>query len=444
MQVFTALQCENCAFPLDPTFRLDRFIGPVCRTSVAPILGLREGLCGFGVGCRGGIFIAVAQRQFRPQPPGESAVASAFEKSLGAGIVTLLIIHRRQPIGVFEAATGAVFQEFDQFFLVRRFIAERPALTTEQRCGDKLLHRFVFQQSCQLTLGQLRQLIHQLLERGVAYRRTVQVLRLIQFDRAGPIASGAQYPRFFPEAGDAELQRIAETVDAQLASLTKCFARFFQRLDPVVRLGADGKPGAPQGVRGPRAAQGALIRRQRQQPVEILNRQLMIACCERHRACHVKTNLRWQTGTLRLDLTRIRQTAQLFDQRLLFWLEPDLLGLFTLFDRFSRLRIGFVRVVGRGGDVLQPRDGFTQATQLKVEVALRQLRHRLPAIIEQAHREVRAAGQRRTQRQAEAQAEQMAGPVTGQHANLLDQYLRNAPNQWRAARSLAIGRREGG
>ena len=53
--------------------------------------------------------------------------------------------------------------------------------------------------------------------------------------------------------------------------------------------------------------------------------------------------------------------------------------------------------------------------------------HSLLAV--QAHREIRPTGQRRTQRQAEAQAEQMAGPVTGQHANLLDQYWRNAPNR---------------
>ena len=85
-----------------------------------------------------------------------------------------------------------------------------------------------------------------------------------------------------------------------------------------------------------------------------------------------------------------------------------------------------------------------EAIDLEVEVTFRQLRQRLATVVQQAHREVRPAGQRRTQRQAETQAQQVTGPVTGEHSKLLDQCLRSAPNRWRAVRRPLFDRRAGG
>lgn len=144
-----------------------------------------------------------------------------------------MITHCRQTISVVEAATGAVLQQLDQFLLVRRLIAKRPALAADQRCRDQLLHGFVLQQLGQFGLGQLRQFIHQLLERGVTHGRTVQILCFIQFDGAAPVACRAQHPRLFTEAGNTQLQRIAETVDAQLPGLAERITRLFQRLDRI-------------------------------------------------------------------------------------------------------------------------------------------------------------------------------------------------------------------
>ena len=124
LQVIPALQRQNRTFTLDPAFGLKRFVIAVRRAAITPRFILREGLRRLGIRRSRGVFIAVAQRQFRPQPPRQAAVAGVFEEGLGAGVIALLIIHRGQSIRVFQAAARAVLQQFDQFLFVRRLITK--------------------------------------------------------------------------------------------------------------------------------------------------------------------------------------------------------------------------------------------------------------------------------------------------------------------------------
>ncbi|MNF76511.1 hypothetical protein D3C84_586260 [compost metagenome] len=154
----------------------------------------------------------------------------------------------------------------------------------------------------------------------------------------------------------------------------------------------------------------------------------MIIDCECHGTGQIKSDLGRQTRALLFDLASIGEPAQLFHQRLLLSGQTALLGLAALFCVFR-----IFHAVGGSADIFQPGNGMPQATDFKVEVAFRQFRQRLAPVVQQTHGKIRPARQRRSQRQAEAQAEQMTRPVTGEHSKLLGQYSRSAPNRWRVA-----------
>ncbi|MND99388.1 hypothetical protein D3C81_1783150 [compost metagenome] len=97
-----------------------------------------------------------------------------------------------------------------------------------------------------------------------------------------------------------------------------------------------------------------------------------------------------------------------------------------LFSEISGLhmRIFITAVISVEGTChrrLEARNGFTQAIDLELETALRQLSQGLRPVTEQTQREIRPAGHGRTQRQAEAEGKQMTRPITGKHVSLLDQ-----------------------
>ena len=69
----------------------------------------------------------------------------------------------------------------------------------------------------------------------------MEVLRGIELDGAVPVTRTADYARLFAKAGDAELQRIAETIDAQLPGLLEYLSRLIQQRRARVRFGAHGK-----------------------------------------------------------------------------------------------------------------------------------------------------------------------------------------------------------
>ncbi|MNF66998.1 hypothetical protein D3C84_488020 [compost metagenome] len=267
----------------------------------------------------------------------------------------------------------------------------------------------------------------------------MEVLRGVEFYSVVPIARRASDTRLFAEAGDAQLQWVAETVDAQLARLLKGLARLRQQIGCGVRFAAHGKQRPAQRISGPRAAQRALIRRQCEHFLEVIGSQFMVTGAERHGARQIEPVLGRQTCALRLDLMSIAQRAQLFDQRLLRHRQTSLFGVVALHGIVRR-----VHAIDDFADVLQTRNRLPETTDLEPEVAFRQLRQRLAPVVEQAHREIRPAGHCRTQWKTEAQAKQMAGPVTGEHSNLLDQCLCSAPNRWRAAHRPGSDRRAGG
>ena len=150
LQIIPALQGQNRAFAIDPTLGLERFVVVVRRSALTPGFILRESLGGLRISGSRGAFITLAHRQFGPQPPSQAAIAGVFEEGLGTGVVTLLIIDRRQTIRVIECAPRAALQEFDQFLFIGRLITERPTQSTDQGRRDQLLHRFALEQFGQL------------------------------------------------------------------------------------------------------------------------------------------------------------------------------------------------------------------------------------------------------------------------------------------------------
>ncbi|MNY51081.1 hypothetical protein D3C86_1866420 [compost metagenome] len=69
----------------------------------------------------------------------------------------------------------------------------------------------------------------------------MEVLCGIEFDGAVPVTRTARYAGFFAEAGDAQFQRVAEAINAQLTSVLECLARLIQQPGTRVRFGAHGK-----------------------------------------------------------------------------------------------------------------------------------------------------------------------------------------------------------
>ncbi|MOA32547.1 hypothetical protein D3C78_1537790 [compost metagenome] len=134
---------------------------------------------------------------------------------------------------------------------------------------------------------------------------------------------------------------------------------------------------------------------QGQHLLEIPGGQGWITRAKCHGARQVQPVLGRQLRPFGFNMTGIGQAAQVFHQHLLLSGKSRLLGLIP-----QRYRVSFIRVVGASGDVLQPVDGMAEAADLEAEVAFRQFRQRLATVIQQAHGKVRAAGQRRTQRQA--------------------------------------------
>ncbi|MNO89660.1 hypothetical protein D3C76_811500 [compost metagenome] len=254
LQVIPALQGQDRTFTLDPAFGLECFVIEVRCAALAPGFILREGLRRFGIGCGGRALIALTHRQFCPQPPGQPTIAGMFEESLGAGVIALLIIHRRQAVGVFETATGTVLQQLDHFLFVGRLITERPPQPTDQRCCHQLLHWLALEQLGHLIIRQRHQVRHQQLQRGVAHRGAVQILRGVQLDGAVPVASGAHHPGFFTEAGDTQFQWITEAVDAQLPGLLEGVAGLFEQIRSRIGFGAHGEQRSTQRVSRPGTA----------------------------------------------------------------------------------------------------------------------------------------------------------------------------------------------
>ena len=165
----------------------------------------------------------------------------------------------------------------------------------------------------------------------------------------------------------------------------------------------------------------------------------MVTASKCHGTGQIELELGRQTFTLNLNPPGIGQTTQLLHQRLLLGRQTCLLGLTALF-----CIVGCFHAVDGLGDVFQPGNGMPEAIDLEIEVTLRQFRQRLATVVQQAHGEIRPARQRRTQRQAETQAKQMAGPITGKHSNLLDQYVRSVPNPWHAVRQPLFDLHAGG
>ncbi|MNE95166.1 hypothetical protein D3C80_1932160 [compost metagenome] len=87
-----------------------------------------------------------------------------------------------------------------------------------------------------MTLGHRSQVCHQQLQRGVTHCRTLKVLRGIEFDGAVPVTRPPGYPSFFTETGNAQFQRVAETIDAQLTRLLKGFAGSSQQVGSRIGL----------------------------------------------------------------------------------------------------------------------------------------------------------------------------------------------------------------
>ncbi|MNG01087.1 hypothetical protein D3C84_840500 [compost metagenome] len=69
----------------------------------------------------------------------------------------------------------------------------------------------------------------------------MEVLRGVERYGAVPVTGTAHDAGFFAKTGDAQLQWIAEAVDAQLSSLLEGLSRLFQQLGTSVRFGAHGK-----------------------------------------------------------------------------------------------------------------------------------------------------------------------------------------------------------
>ncbi|MOA35051.1 hypothetical protein D3C78_1564740 [compost metagenome] len=100
----------------------------------------------------------------------------------------------------------------------------------DQGCGDQVLNGLALEQFVQLRLRHCIEFFHQLLEGAVAHGRALQALGRVQLDGAVPVPRLAHQPCLFAEAGDTQLQRIAEAINAQLTRLHKGLSRLLQNV----------------------------------------------------------------------------------------------------------------------------------------------------------------------------------------------------------------------
>ncbi|MNF89510.1 hypothetical protein D3C84_720390 [compost metagenome] len=131
----------------------------------------------------------------------------------------------------------------------------------------------------------------------------------------------------------------------------------------------------------------------------------MLADVKSRRANRIQAQFIRQVGRFGCHLVDIGQGPQALHHRLLRRGQADLLSLVALFNVGRQVVIAVVRVARCLGGRLEPVNRLAEAADLEAKAAFGQFGQRLGAVIQQTHREIRAAGQRRAQRKAKAQAQ---------------------------------------